>query len=308
MKSFKKEYRQAMDAIQTPQFDPGKMKKAEKRYKKAVIRQWVTVAASAAVLFVLCSAGSQAAKNYSKSFIFADENGFRTADEQTALDQVASSYDEDAMMETMSEDVEDMPMLTALEGDEGAVYDEGADAQAKQADESDSGNFYEECQQEAAEYDGDDPEITDGEGMEIATVQYNSRKDLLASGITCSLPDRYLFEEITRERYYVVGDDYLMVDIESGDKTFYMDQSYFGNSSGHATSTVYGEKLTNKRNYVTKDGYLYVVADTPGEEDSPNGIHAAISVGDYELIVDFYGYSEKEAFEVLDHLDLSVYQ
>ena len=308
MKSFKKEYRQAMDAIQTPQFDPGKMKKAEKRYKKAVIRQWVTVAASAAVLFVLCSAGSQAAKNYSKSFIFADENGFRTADEQTALDQAASSYDEDAMMETMSEDVEDMPMLTALEGDEGAVYDEGADAQAKQADESDSRDFYEECQQEAAEYDGDDPEITDGEGMEIATVQYNSRKDLLASGITCSLPDRYLFEEITRERYYVVGDDYLMVDIESGDKTFYMDQSYFGNSSGHATSTVYGEKLTNKRNYVTKDGYLYVVADTPGEEDSPNGIHAAISVGDYELIVDFYGYSEKEAFEVLDHLDLSVYQ
>ena len=297
-----------MDAIQTPQFDPGKMKKAEKRYKKAVIRQWVTVAASAAVLFVLCSAGSQAAKNYSKSFIFADENGFRTADEQTALDQVASSYDEDAMMETMSEDVEDMPMLTALEGDEGAVYDEGADAQAKQADESDSRDFYEECQQEAAEYDGDDPEITDGEGMEIATVQYNSRKDLLASGITCSLPDRYLFGEITRERYYVVGDDYLMVDIESGDKTFYMDQSYFGNSSGHATSTVYGEKLTNKRNYVTKDGYLYVVADTPGEEDSPNGIHAAISVGDYELIVDFYGYSEKEAFEVLDHLDLSVYQ
>lgn len=297
-----------MDAIQTPQFDPGKMKKAEKRYKKAVIRQWITVAASAAVLFVLCSAGSQAAKNYSKSFIFADENGFRTADEQTALDQVASSYDEDAMMETMSEDVEDMPMLTALEGDEGAVYDEGADAQAKQADESDSRDFYEECQQEAAEYDGDDPEITDGEGMEISTVQYNSRQDLLASGITCSLPDRYLFGEITRERYYVVGDDYLMVDIESGDKTFYMDQSYFGNSSGHATSTVYGEKLTNKRNYVTKDGYLYVVADTPGEEDSPNGIHAAISVGDYELIVDFYGYSEKEAFEVLDHLDLSVYQ
>ena len=308
MKSFKKEYRQAMDAIQTPQLDPEKMKKAEKRYKKAVIRQWITVAASAAVLFVLCSAGSQAAKNYSKSFIFADENGFRTADEQTALDQAASSYDEDAMTETMSEDVEDMPMLTALEGDEGAVYDEGADAQAKLADESDSGNFYEECQHQAAEYDGDDPEITDGEGMEITTVQYNSRKDLLASGITCSLPDRYLFGEITRERYYVVGDDYLMVDIESGDKTFYMDQSYFGNSSGHATSTVYGEKLTNKRNYVTKDGYLYVVADTPGEEDSPNGIHAAISVGDYELIVDFYGYSEKEAFEVLDHLDLSVYQ
>ena len=220
MKSFKKEYRQAMDAIQTPQFDPEKMKNAEKRYKKAV--------------------------------------------EQTALDQAASSYDEDAMIETLSE--------------------------------------------QAAEYDGDDPEIMDGADMEISTVQYNSRKDLLASGITCSLPDRYLFGEITRERYYVVGDDYLMVDIESGDKTFYMDQSYFGNSSGHATSTVYGEKLTNKRNYVTKDGYLYVVADTPGEEDSPNGIHAAISVGDYELIVDFYGYSEKEAFEVLDHLDLSVYQ
>lgn len=297
-----------MDAIQTPQFEPEKMKKAEKRYKKAVIRQWVTVAASAAVLLVLCSAGSQAAKNYSKSFIFADENGFRTADEQTALDRSASSDDEEAMVETMPEEAEDMPMLTALEGDEGAVYDGEANEQAKQAAGSGSGDFYEEYRQEAAEYDGDDPEITDGEGMEITTVQYNSRKDLLAAGITCSLPDRYLFGEITRERYYVVGDDYLMVNIESGDKTFYMDQSYFGNSSGHATSTVYGEKLTNKRNYVTKDGYLYVVADTQGEEDSPNGIHAAISVGDYELIVDFYGYSEKEAFEILDHLDLSVYQ
>ena len=297
-----------MDAIQTPQFDPEKMKKAEKRYKKAIIRQWVTVAASAAVLFVLCSAGSQAAKNYSKSFIFADENGFRTADEQTALDRSASSDDEEAMVETMPEEAEDMPMLTALEGDEGAVYDGEANEQAKQAAGSGSGDSYEEYRQEAAEYDGDDPEITNGEGMEITTVQYNSRKDLLAAGITCSLPDRYLFGEITRERYYVVSDDYLMVNIESGDKTFYMDQSYFGNSSGHATSTVYGEKLTNKRNYVTKDGYLYVVADTPGAEDSPNGIHAAISVGDYELIVDFYGYSEKEAFEILDHLDLSVYQ
>lgn len=297
-----------MDAIQTPQFDPEKMKKAEKRYKKAIIRQWVTVAASAAVLFVLCSTGSQAAKNYSKSFIFADENGFRTADEQTALDRSASSDDEEAMVETMPEEAEDMPMLTALEGDEGAVYDGEANEQAKQAAGSGSGDFYEEYRQEAAEYDGDAPEITDGADMEIDTVQYNSRKDLLAAGITCSLPDRYLFGEITRERYYVVSDDYLMVNIESGDKTFYMDQSYFGNSSGHATSTVYGEKLTNKRNYVTKDGYLYVVADTPGAEDSPNGIHAAISVGDYELIVDFYGYSEKEAFEILDHLDLSVYQ
>lgn len=92
-----------MDAIQTPQFDPEKMKKAEKRYKKAVIRQWVTVAASAAVLLVLCSAGSQAAKNYSKSFIFADENGFRTADEQTALERSASSDDEEAMIGTLSE-------------------------------------------------------------------------------------------------------------------------------------------------------------------------------------------------------------
>lgn len=296
MKSFKKEYRQAFDAVKTPQFEPEKMKKAEKRYRKAMIRQWTAVAASAAVLFVLCSAGTQAAKSHSKSFIFADENGFRTADEQTALYQAAEADGEEYMQETMADNPEEMLMMSAYEGTEEAAYDAG------------NADFYEQCQKEAAQYDSDDPEISDGEGDTIPTLQYGSLKELKAAGIKSSLPDRYLFGDITRERYYVVGDDYLMADIQSGEKNFYMDQSYYGNSEGHASSTVYGEKLTNKRNYVTKDGYLYVVADTSGGENTEQGIHAAISVGDYELILDFYGYSESEAFEMLDHLNLGVYQ
>lgn len=280
MKSFKEEYRQAFNGIKTPEFNAETMKKAKKRYRKAVIRQWTAVAASAAVLFIVCSAGTQAAKNYSKSFIFADENGFRTADEQTALGQAAVSDEEEGMAETMSADAQDMLM----------------------------GSSYEECQQQAADYESDEPEIMDGAGMEIASTEYGSVQELKEAGITYSLPDRYLLGDINRERYYVVGDDYLMVNIESGDRTFYMDQSYFGNSAGHVTSTVYGEKLTNKRNYVTDDGYLYVVADTSGEGECASGIHAAISVGDYELMIDFYGYREKEAYRILDSIDLEVYR
>lgn len=274
MKSFKKEYCEMMDSLHTPQFDSGKMERADKRYRHLQTRHRLTIAASAAVLFLLCTVGVQAAKNYGKSFIFADENGFFTADEKTALEQ------------RNGETTEAAAMYEYISEQESATDDTGQTLEGT-----------------------DIPEFTDCKGEELDSMEYMSYEQVKAAGFTIALPDFSLFgRSIERQDYYTLDDSYVMVMIEAGDRKFYMDQSYYGNSEGHSSSTVYADGLCNQRNYISADGYLYLIADSCPDKEEERGIHAAISVGDYELIMDMYGYSEEEAYAILDSMDLSVYE
>lgn len=273
MKSFKQRYRETLDTIQTPQFNPEKMERADRRYHRALMRQRLTIAASAAVLFLVCTAGVQAAKHYGKSFIFADENGFYTADEKTAL-----NWRETEGIDTAN------------------AQDEGADATA----------FCGDLPGEAAE---DIPEFSLANGEELESKEYHSLADVQKAGFIIALPDFSLLgDRISREDYYTLDDSYVMVMIETDGRNFYMDQSYYGNSEAHSSNIVYSDGLCNKRNYVSKDGYLFIIADSVAEDGSVTQIHAAISVGDYELIIDMSGYGEEEVFAILDSMDLAVYE
>ena len=123
-----------------------------------------------------------------------------------------------------------------------------------------------------------------------------------------ALPDTNLLgETIISEHYYVVGERLLKARIEIAGRLFMLDQMYFGDTHGHASSTMYPEGVCNERSYTTIQGYTYTVIDSVCEEGKSPDIHAAISIGDYELIANFTGYTQEEAYEILDSMDLTVY-
>lgn len=98
-------------------------------------------------------------------------------------------------------------------------------------------------------------------------------------------------------RYQVLEEQF--VDIQRFD--------YHG-SSGHSSSVSFGEEICNERTFTTKQGFTYTLIDGVKESESdPLRIHGAISVEYYEIFINFYGYEEKEAEQILESIDLSLY-
>lgn len=286
MNNFGDAYKRAVDKIKVPVVTANQI--ADEGCRKRVAsyrikRQFMAVAAAACV-FVLCSLGVAAAAGYAKSVIRATEYGFETADEQTAL---LNNGSKDSGYSGTGEET-DLELLSAREAG-------SAESGARQADELQS-------KEEAAEYDS----VVENE---LEEQIFHSREDFLNAGLMpAALPKEELISgEDFSEEYIVCGDMLLLVRTEAKDRLFMMNQTYYGDTFGHASSVVYPEGVCNEREYMTGQGYVYKVVDSVCEEGEVCRIHAAISVGDYELIVDFSGYSEEEAFCILDSMDLNIY-
>lgn len=251
MKSFREAYKKEVDRIPVPVITMEQIAD-EKRRKKIIAyrkhRRMMAVA-SAACVFLLCTAGAVAAAGYARGVIEVDEYGFRTADAETAL-----------LNETIAETNEESGLMIADAGD-------------------------------------------------YAEREYFSYKVFReAEQIPFAIPEFSLLgTEIVSEHYSIFGDEFLMVWVETDKGLFTVNQTDYGNTLGHASSTVYPEGVCNEREYVTSQGFTWVVVDSNEAEDGIIRIHAAISVGDYELIVNFNGYTEEEAYSILDAMDLTLY-
>lgn len=277
MRNFKEAYREAVDNLELPDITAEQIRTEGYRKKMVTYRRQrrFVAAASAACVFLLCTAGVAAAAGYAKSVIRTDAYGFQTADRETALMHDAAGKTEGRGLVT--------------------------------ADLLPDGGF-----EEVAEQKRGTEEAYSGacENMEeIQGVRYSSYEAFReAETMPAALPDDSLLEsEISSQEYFTLGDDFLLVRIETPGHLFMLDQSYYGNSEGHASTTVYPEGVCNERSYTTVQGFTYTVIDSVCEEGETAGIHAAVSVGDYELIVDFSGYTEEEAYRILDDMDLTVY-
>lgn len=82
----------------------------------------------------------------------------------------------------------------------------------------------------------------------------------------------------------------------------------YDETSAHSSATVYGDSVTNQREYTTKQGFAYTLIDTEGEAENDLGIHGAIAIGSYEIFIDFWGYTEEEALQMIESMDLTVYK
>lgn len=59
---------------------------------------------------------------------------------------------------------------------------------------------------------------------------------------------------------------------------------------------------------VPKQGYTYTLVDSVKEEGEQLQIHGAVTVGSYEAYIDFMGYTEEEAVQVIESINLSEYE
>lgn len=144
---------------------------------------------------------------------------------------------------------------------------------------------------------------------EIPVKYYSSWEDCMAEeNFVFSVPSADIGVDVEYADITVCG-DWVMARYDVDGKVLWLERTDYGNTQGHASSKVFPGGVCNERSHTTPQGYTYTLIDSvrePGEETLQ--IHAAVSVGNYEAFIDFMGYTEKEAKEIMDSIDLSVYE
>lgn len=110
------------------------------------------------------------------------------------------------------------------------------------------------------------------------------------------------------EAVYVLGDSIYVRYQVSEEQSIDLQRYDYHGSEGHAASVSFSGEICNERCYTTGQSFTYTLIDEKrGTDDEALQIHAAVSVGSYEVYVNFYGYEEEEAVRILESMDLSVY-
>ena len=278
MNDFKTTYRNAVSDIENVHIDVTSVldEKRRKRFKAHRKRQKFVTIVAAGGIFVLFTFGTVQASEYIKTIIRADEYGFRSVDTLTM-----------ARNEKKIEDSEDndVSLTRSMTNEE-----------------------WEEELQDTLKMGNDELMI---ESSETVTKEYTSVADFREQeDAVFVLPDmEKLGYEVESERIWV-NDTFISVQFSCGGKLIFFDRiDYSDATGGHASSTVYKGGVCNERTFTTKQGYEYILVDSKEKtEDGKLMIHSAISVGYYEMYVDFFGYKEEEVKQILEEMDLSLYE
>lgn len=229
----------------------------------------LTRGCAAAAVFLLCGAGTVAAKSYRDSVISVRENGF-----------VITSSQED----------EGRPAASA---ELGRFLDVGSFLRI-------GGVFSVEDTIPEEEVECFEPEIVEYDSIDAFRA---------AESMVMVLPEKGLFaEEFTSERICVIseGEDIYM-DLMNDESYFSLHQMDHRQYENYSTATAYMGESCNERNFVNSQGLNYVVFDTVDEAGELQSVHAVISVNGWDLTVSFGGFEENEIERVLNGLDLTVY-
>jgi len=275
LNNFRKEYGQAMKEL--PEFhmeaecvqDELHHHRIQKQSRNRMIARGCTAAA----LFLLCGAGSVAAKGYMNSVIEVRDNGYTVTD--------------GGSME---------PMTIARSG----------------AVEAETEESVSECENGVAVPYGvgecDDSLVV--ESVVSENEEYESLGEFLEnSPVTVKIPNLVMLETEFEAAHVTAIDDsmmtYVMV-VQEG-KYFSLRQTDYREADGYSSGTAYTGKTANERNYTNSQGLNYIVFDTIGEDGETEATHAVISVEGRELSMDFGGFEPEKVEKVLASLDLTVY-
>lgn len=127
------------------------------------------------------------------------------------------------------------------------------------------------------------------------------------SGVTVPLPDMQLVGGDETEQYiHTLGNQVYLCILDEQERNFSVMQVDHREHQAYASSSAYAGEAVNERNYTTAQGYTYKVIDIVDGSDV-NSIECAISLYGRDLLVGFRGYTQEEAYGVLQTIDLSVY-
>lgn len=288
MRNFKEAYKETVDSILVPDFRTEEI--SEENRKKRIFpyrrKRYMATAAFAGGIFIIFTVGGVVAAGYTRSLARADENGSQTMDMNTAylqegmlLSQIGPDEGSGGISERIAEitDCEEAMDTALLEASENAAEN----AMKEEA-----------CLQKMSDCYAEQERIyTSPEAFTEET------------GILLALSGESLPGELKREEYILTGNGFLLVRLETEESVLLLHQSYYGDTSGYAAEAAYTDGVYNGRTYTTLQGFAYKLADSQDGKE----IHAAIAVGAYELVLDFYGCSEEEVHNILENMDLTIY-
>lgn len=229
----------------------------------------LTKGCAAAAVFLLCGAGTVAAKSYRDSVISVRENGF---------------------VITSSQEEENLPAASA---ELGKFLDIASFLKI-------GGVFSIEDAVPEGELECLEPEIMEYDSIDAFRA---------AESAVMVLPQKEWFaEEFTSERVCVIGEgEDIYMDLMNEESYFSLHQMDHRQYENYSTATSYMGESCNERNFVNSQGLNYVVFDTVDEAGELQSVHAVISVNGWDLTVSFGGFEENEIERVLNGLDLTVY-
>ena len=143
---------------------------------------------------------------------------------------------------------------------------------------------------------------------EMEIKEYDSLAAFLEeSTVVVPLPDMQLLGgDAAEQNIHVLGDQLYISLLDTQERFFSIMQMDHRGSQAYASSSAYGGEAANERNFTTSQGYTYKVIDIIDGSDVSN-IECAISLYGRDLLVGFRGYTQEEAYAVLQSMDLGVY-
>ncbi len=274
---FQEAYREAVEELPEFHMDADRVQDELHHYKmlKQGRKYLITRGCTAAAVFLLCGAGTVAAKSIRDSIIRVNDNGF-----------VITS--ENAMPDTgHGKGIPDTASILKAGGvfsTEDGIPDDDIPEEA-----------------EVVEYY---PEVDEYDSLDTFLAQ----SDMAAE--VPFLDRRLLGVEFTDESVHVIdGGKRVFISLYNEDEGIYfsMTQSDNRGYESYSTATAYMGESRNERSYTNGQGMNYVVIDSVDENETVISVHAAISVNGRDLTLSFEGFDESTVEKVLYGLDLSVY-
>lgn len=239
------------------------------------MRRSAATAFSAACVVFLCGFGTVKAAEYFENIIKVKEWGFESADAVT----MARNEEENAQACIVSEEV-------------GRVVETGRNKKADAAED-----------EEAVQGFAESVEVE-----EMPVKNYSSFQEFREENEDIIFPQPSISTRAEEMRATVCG-NWAMIRYELDGKVVWVERTDYADTQGHASSKVFPGGVCNERKYTTAQGYTYTLVDSIKEdEDDQLQIHGAVSVGTYEAYIDFAGYTEEEAKEIIESIDLSLYE
>lgn len=128
-----------------------------------------------------------------------------------------------------------------------------------------------------------------------------------ANVVVVPLPDMQLLGgDVSEQNIHLIGNQLYICFRDTQERSFSIMQMDHRESQAYASASAYGGEAANERNYTTSQGYTYKVIDIIDDSDVSN-IECAISLYGRDLLVGFRGYTQEEAYAVLQSMDLGVY-
>lgn len=239
------------------------------------MRRSAATAFSAACVVFLCGFGTVKAAEYFENIIKVKEWGFESADAAT----MARNEEENDQAYIVSEEV-------------GRAVETGRNKKADEAGE-----------EEAVQGFAESVEVE-----EIPVKNYSSFQEFREENEDIIFPQPSISTRAEEMSATVCG-NWAMIRYDLDGKVVWVERTDYADTKGPASSKVFPGGICNERQYTTAQGYTYTLVDSIKEdEDDQLQIHGAVSVGTYEAYIDFAGYTEEEAKEIIESIDLSLYE